>query len=122
MRSWPRLAAIALVAAGCGDDARPIDPIDPPVDTCETSYLDYQSFGEPFVLDWCRGCHSSAVPAGMRQLAPIDVNFDNAADIARHKDRIVLRATGATPTMPPAGGPSPEERALLAEWAGCGMK
>jgi hypothetical protein len=27
---------------------------------------------------------------------------------------------GGTPTMPPAGGPSGEERALLAEWLACG--
>jgi len=122
MRSW--LSVVVLVAA-CGNDVGlPPPGTDPPVDpdACETSYLDYGNFGAPFVLDWCTGCHSSSVPAGMRQKAPIDVNFDDAADVIEWKERIRIRATGDKPTMPPAGGPTAEERSLLAEWIACGMK
>ena len=125
MRSW--LSVLVLVAA-CGNDvgmpAGGDDGTDPPTDpdVCETSYLEYSNFGEPFVLNWCRGCHSSTVPAGMRQKAPIDVNFDTEADVLAHKERIRSRSTGTKPTMPPAGGPTAEERALLAEWIDCGMK
>ena len=68
MRSW--LSALLLVAA-CGTDVRPVDeggddsPIEPIApDACETSYLDYNNFGAPFVINWCRGCHSSSVPQG----------------------------------------------------------
>jgi uncharacterized membrane protein len=127
MRSWPSALAIAVALAACGTDTMTPgggddEPMPPPEDVCKQSYLDYQNFGEPFVLNWCRGCHSSAVPAGMRQNAPIDVNFDTTADVAKHQARIVARATGPAPTMPPAGGPPDEERALLAEWLGCGMK
>lgn len=123
MRSW--LSALLVVAA-CGNDVgippegEPLPPPDP--DACETSYLAYDNFGEPFMLDWCRGCHSSAVPRGMRQNAPLEVNFDTAADVQMWKERIAARTTGTKPTMPPAGGPTDEERALLAEWIACGMK
>jgi uncharacterized membrane protein len=123
MRSWRRLALAALLAAGCGDNTdvggggQPIDP-----DACETSYLDYTSFGEPFLLDWCNGCHSAGLPANMRQMAPAGVNFDSIEGVRQFQDRIAARGAGATPTMPPAGGPSAEERALLAEWIACGAK
>lgn len=125
MRSWPRLALAALLAAaaGCGSNTGGGGGGPPPgSDACETSYLDHQTFGEPFLLDWCSGCHSAALPPNMRQMAPADVNFDSPADVRQHAARIAARTTGPTPTMPPAGGPSDEERALLAEWISCGAK
>lgn len=119
MRSWPSLAL--LVALGCGNDHALDDDDDvPPADRCETSYLTYRNFGEPFALDWCRGCHSAEVPPGMRQKAPIDINFDTHDDVMQWRERITNRATGDEATMPPAGGPAAEERALLAEWLACG--
>ena len=128
MRSW--LSALVVLAA-CGTDVRTDDdgegsgsneptPIDP--DTCETSYLDYDNFGAPFVINWCRGCHSSEVPMNMRQKAPIDANFDTIEEVRMWGERIASRATGTAPNMPPAGGPTAEERALLAEWLTCGAK
>ena len=123
MRSW--LSIALLVVAACGNDVGvPPDQPDPPTDpdACETSYLSYGNFGAPFVTTWCRGCHASGIPAGMRQKAPIDVNFDTEADVLAQAERIRARATGAKPGMPPAGGPTAEERALLAEWIDCGMK
>lgn len=129
MRSLPSLV-LALLVAACGNDIEPPDgvpsPDEEPPDLeparCDTSYLDYGNFGEPFALDWCRGCHSSSVPAGMRQKAPMGVNFDTHADVQQWKERILIRAGGNAPTMPPAGGPSADERALLAEWLACGAK
>jgi uncharacterized membrane protein len=116
----------ALLVAACGNDVGmppgPDPDPEPDPDACETSYLDYGNFGAPFVTNWCRGCHSSAVPANMRQKAPIDVNFDDEADTLEWKERILARATGDKANMPPAGGPTTEERALLAEWITCGMK
>ena len=119
------LLAACLVLGACGNDVgtEAGDPPPPPdPDTCATSYLTYNNFGEPFALDWCRGCHSSAIPTGMRQKAPIGVNFDTQADVAHWRERILIRVAGAQPTMPPAGGPPDEERALLAEWLGCGAR
>ena len=120
-REWLAIAAIAGAAAACsgtppGDDM-PGD--DGGGDPCATSYLTYESFGEPFVTNWCRSCHSSEVPLDMRQTAPEDVNFDDLDDVRGFADRINFRA-GEQKTMPPAGGPSDEERALLVEWIGCG--
>ena len=124
MRSWPS-ALLALALAACGADTMTPggdDGDDGDGDACDQSYLRYQNFGEPFMLSWCRGCHGAAVPEGMRQDAPLDVNFDSESDLVKHQERILVRATGTAPTMPPAGGPAPAERALLAEWMSCGMK
>jgi hypothetical protein len=132
MRSWPSVAlALALALAACGTDSAPRDdgegsgsnePIEVDPDVCETSYLDYENFGAPFVINWCRGCHSSAVPMNMRQKAPADANFDNVEQVRTWSERIANRAAGTMPNMPPAGGPTADERALLAEWIACGAK
>lgn len=106
----------ALVLAACGADIAPPDP------ACQTSTLTYQNFGEPFVLDWCRGCHSSALAEGMRQTAPLGVDFDDLDAIRAWSTEIAARAVGPTPTMPPAAGPSPEERAMMGEWLRCGAR
>jgi uncharacterized membrane protein len=130
MRSWRELAIAALLVGACGTevptapeptgDLRDVVPVDP--DACATTFLDYDNFGAPFVTNWCRGCHSSAVPDGMRQKAPMDVNFDDEVDVRTWAPRIAARAATYTPTMPPAGGPSEEERTLLAEWITCGAR
>ena len=125
MRSWRELAVVATIVTGaaCGTDSvETPDPPDLPPGACDDSFLDYQNFGAPFVANWCRGCHSSEVPVAMRQHAPADINFDDHATTMQYKDRILVRATGEAPTMPPAGGPSAEERALLVEWLACGGK
>lgn len=124
MRSWPSVLVAALAVAACGTDAVPTgDDDDPvPVDTCEDSVLDFGNFGEPFVASWCRGCHSSELPTAMRQDAPAGVDFDDHAMTTQWAERILLRATGDQPTMPPAGGPSEAERALLVEWLACGAR
>lgn len=105
------LASALLALAACGTDTEP--------PRCPDTPLTYDTFGAPFLISWCRGCHSREVAEEMRQLAPLDVNFDTLADVSRHGARIGLRA-GPGGTMPPAGGPSADERALLAEWIRCG--
>jgi uncharacterized membrane protein len=125
MRSSRKLflsLSCALLVASCGSDepgggGPPID-----AEACESSYLDYSNFGEPFLLNWCNGCHSTGLPANMRQLAPTGVDFDSHEKAHQFQIRIAARATGASPTMPPAGGPSAEERELLAEWLTCGAR
>ncbi len=121
--SEPRRAWIValLLAAACTDPDAATTP-EPDPETCAQSTLTYQNFAAPFVITWCRGCHGSGLPVNMRQNAPIGVDFDTAAEVRAAQNRILLRATGESPTMPPVGGPSAEERALLAEWLACGMK
>ncbi len=116
MPSCHELVAIIMLVAACGSDTETPQP----PSECETSILTYENFGEPFMLDWCRGCHAEGVPADMRQDAPLALNFDDLGTIRDVAPMISLNATGTTPTMPPAAGPSPEERLLLAEWLACG--
>lgn len=118
------IAGLALGAAGCSSDegggGEP--PPDPNSQRCQESTLTYQNFAAPFVITWCRGCHGEAQPVAMRQNAPVGVNFDTAEQVRGSSVRIMARATGEEATMPPVGGPTDEERALLAEWIACGMK
>jgi uncharacterized membrane protein len=113
------VAGIALALAGCGTE---VDHGAVPDPVCEASALTYDNFGGPFVLDWCRGCHSSALPDGMRQGAPLGVDFDDLDLVRGWSPEIQIRAAGPDPTMPPAAGPSLEERAMLSEWISCGMQ
>jgi uncharacterized membrane protein len=113
---------LALALASCGVDPTSTAPPPPSDTTCAQSILTYQNFGEPFLANWCRGCHSSGLPADMRQDAPMDSNFDTLDEVHVWSETIATRAGGAPPSMPPAGGPSDSERALLVEWLGCGAK
>ncbi|MGE0397255.1 MAG: hypothetical protein AB7T06_11085 [Kofleriaceae bacterium] len=109
---------LVAVLSACGTDYAP--PSTLPDDTCEQSILTYDNFGELFMLDWCRGCHSSALPEGMRQDAPLALDFEDLETIRELAPMIAAKATGPMPVMPPAAGPSDDERALLAEWLACG--
>jgi len=118
MRSSRSAAVIAVIAAiavaglgpACGADTDR---------TCGQSFLRYENFGSPFIVNWCRACHSADAPADMRQQAPVDMNFDSLSEIRRWSLQIRITA-GDGSSMPPAGGPSGEERRMLAEWIGCG--
>lgn len=103
--------ALSLIPA-CGNDTDP---------NCDRSFLRYDNFGSPFIVNWCRACHSSELPPGMRQDAPIDVNFDTLDEIRAWSSRINLTA-GAGTSMPPTGGPSASERVMLVEWLRCGAR
>lgn len=109
MRSW--LVSLALVA-GCGDSPSKL--------SCDSSELTYDAFGSPFMLDWCNGCHSNALPLGQRGDAPVNVNFDTLDDIHMWSAQIVTTAGPIQPTMPPSGGPSDDDRKTLEAWINCG--
>lgn len=106
------LAIVLGMHAGCGTDTDP---------ACDGSFLRYDNFGAPFITSWCRPCHSRELPAGMRQHAPANVNFDSLHEIRTWSKRIASTA-GTGSAMPPAGGPSTDERAMLVEWLGCGAR
>jgi hypothetical protein len=105
----PTLAILALALAACGDDSLP---------DCPPSALTYQTFGEPFLVNWCRGCHSRDLPPEMRQGAPETVNFNDRRDVRQFAGRI--SSVVSAQSMPPAGGPGEQERGLLTEWIRCG--
>lgn len=104
------LLLFSCVGAG-GDTAGACDR-DPP--------LDYLTFGKAFVQTHCTGCHSSLVREDQRNDATVGVDLDTYDDVVRWAERIRVR-TVEVQDMPPGGGPSDEERELLAEWLDCGV-
>ena len=113
-----------LALAGCGD-ATPVDrPLEtqshPQNEACEDPTLTWDNFGDGFVRNWCRGCHSPWLNEGERHGAPLGLDLATREDLQQHMDRVLARATGDLPTMPPGGGPSDEERRLLHTWLACG--
>jgi len=86
----------------------------------DESELTWENFGGPFVLTYCTGCHHSALPADVRQDAPYAINLETVELVRQHADRVWVRAADQNATMPPAGAPAMDERALLGEWLACG--
>jgi uncharacterized membrane protein len=86
--------------------------------TCTQPDLTYDTFGEPFMTNWCRSCHSNELTASMRQNAPIDVNFDTLDEV--RAQALAISTSVSQATMPPEGGPSDGERAMLVQWIACG--
>ena len=84
------------------------------------SALTWENFGGGYVLSYCTTCHHSALPADMRQLAPIAINFETVEFVRAQAERIWARAADQNQTMPPVGAPADDQRALLGEWLACG--
>ena len=133
MRSAAELTLLALLAitvtACVGGGSGPLGPPvyeEGPWDylgqrPCpEESFLTWENFGDPFVRNWCTGCHSTSLDETERASAPIGINFNGPDSIKMHIDRMWVRAGDSNRTMPPAGGPGSAERALLGEWLACG--
>ncbi|MFO0748509.1 MAG: hypothetical protein U1F43_23015 [Myxococcota bacterium] len=121
-------AFVALAACDDGGGSSPgpdasaeVDTSVLPIDWCDDApVLSWDNFGQGFMVENCQPCHAST--AAVRHDAPDDVTFDTPADIALFRDRILLRATGPTPEMPPAGGVSLDDRALLEAWLRCDVE
>lgn len=100
-----------------GDSGADTAP-DPGPDPCAgVPVVSWTNFGEGFLVENCQACHASGTPN--RYGAPEDVAFDTEADVRVHRDRILARATGEAPTMPPMGGVSDDDRYLLEVWLVC---
>ncbi|HEY4220804.1 MAG TPA: hypothetical protein VGO62_05660, partial [Myxococcota bacterium] len=124
------------VSAACGAAAAPAKTTQPAHETiapppyeslaarpCPSdSALTWENFGEPYTRDWCTACHSSALDEAHRAGAPVDVNFDNLADVRALKERIWARSGDQNNTMPPAGYAPDPERLELGEWLACGAR
>ncbi len=81
--------------------------------------LSYDNFGRGYLRTHCAGCHSEGLPEGSREGAPVGVDLDTWAGALTWAERTEARATGESPTMPPAGGPTPDERLRFEEWVRC---
>lgn len=86
----------------------------------EDSLLSADNFGMPFLLTWCAGCHSAALDADERAGAPVGIDLDSIEGAREHLQRIYVRTAMDDATMPPAGGPTADERARLGDWLACG--
>jgi len=105
------ILAAALLLVGCAEeDADAVFCDEAPVST-------WDNFGAGFMTENCRSCHMSA--SADRQDAPIDINFDDQDDALEWSDRILARAAGPDPTMPPGGGTDGDDRYLLEVWLRC---
>ena len=92
---------------------------DPPP-ACEDGPT-WTSAGQPFVTTWCTPCHSSTVIGDDRQGAPVGVDFDTYNATTTWAGSLRPQVAGDTASMPPAGGPSREDRADFVAWLDCGM-
>jgi len=113
-----RCAWLMLALLACkGDDAPPVDT--PVPGTCDTPPT-WETFGKGFATSWCTPCHAASLPTEERQGAPVGVDFDTLDDMLQWGARVHARAVEAA-DMPPGGGPSDTELALLDTFLACGM-
>ncbi len=113
-----------IVLVGCGGEGEVGQPIPPetfqPMVSCsEQPALSWENTGRLFLTNWCTGCHSSQLSGKARFGAPGGVDFETEALFLPFKERIEARTGGERPSMPPAGGPSQEERELFLRWTAC---
>jgi uncharacterized membrane protein len=116
-----RLAALALVGlCACGDDGGEGKDSPLPADTgacADAPVLTWANFGAGFLIENCQSCHASTSPD--RNGAPESVTFDTEAEALALQDRILIRAAGDAPDMPPEGGITEEDRHRLELWLTC---
>lgn len=105
------LSLLLVACAPGGEDSDTTCDRQPP--------LSYDNFGAGLLELHCTGCHGSLVPTERREGAPANVNFDTYEGVLAWADRIEARAVPDEADMPPGGGPSAEDRALLGEWLDC---
>jgi len=103
------VSIVSLILTACGGSDNPV---------CNNApLLTYNNFGEGFLASNCQSCHASTSPN--RKGAPESVTFDTPDQIQIHRERMLVRATGDDPTMPPGGGLTPSERTSLEIWLDC---
>lgn len=111
MTRWVLVLGLGLV--GCDES-----PAEADAACADAPVLTWDNFGGGFLIENCQACHAS--PSVERQGAPSDVSFDTEAEAWAWADRILARATGDAPDMPPQGGVSADDRVRLAFWLECG--
>ena len=95
------------------------DTAEPAPDFCDDApLLTWNNFGQGFIREACQGCHATDVPD--RYGAPEDVVFDTVEVTWAQADRVLARATGDFPSMPPLGGTHESDRVKLEYWLVCG--
>lgn len=88
---------------------------------CEPETIDYESTAEPFLQNYCTGCHSSQLGGSKRFGAPETVNLDSYSAAVEWAERSFIRIS-LDGDMPPGGGISQVEKDQFMQWAFCGTK
>lgn len=113
-----------LVVWGCATKASdpetsPSSTIEDTADPCiDAPIVTWDNWGQGFLVENCQSCHRSTAPD--RHGAPADVTFDDESSALALADRILDRCTSDPPTMPPRGGITTDDQALLVAWLTCG--
>lgn len=92
------------------------------LDCEEAPVITYDTFGRGFLSTYCNGCHGGDVAGEARQKAPPEVVFDDPEGTDLFADRILARTLpedGSPPTMPPAGGITPDDLERVEIWLTC---
>lgn len=104
----------------------PADSDEPLADTAgelpecvDAPVVDWDNFGQGFLLQSCQGCHASTTAD--RYGAPEEVTFDTVDQAWAWADDILSVAAGEAPTMPPRGGVEEDDRVRLVWWLACGV-
>ena len=102
-----------LMSLGCSADAPEVDTAychDAPIAT-------YHSFGAGFFQENCQSCHASTAPN--RNGAPESITFDDQTQASAHYALVLATAGSDNPTMPPQGGLTEIDKAMLNYWLRC---
>lgn len=121
------LLAAALLVSGCGPEEEKDKEEEenfPPINTfdylCpEGSVVSWENFAKSWIDRQCTTCHSDQLLEGQRADAPLGVDFNTYEQVRFWADNMFLRAAYNHTTMPPAGGPYPEDRILFGDWLAC---
>jgi len=105
---------LATLLACAGDPADSVRDSGPCADA---PLVTWETFGQGFLVENCQACHAQGVTD--RAGAPQEVSFGTEEEALRWKDRILARAAGESPTMPPMGGTTADDRWRLEVWLTC---
>ena len=84
----------------------------------DCSSLTYASAGQPYLLTYCTGCHSTLVTDQWRRGAPEGSDFETLDGVHTWHERIAARIEAGT--MPPGGGAPAAQTERMLDWLACG--
>jgi hypothetical protein len=119
----PRFFPYLFFVVAC-DEPSDSELYDPYIDGrhCDESpSLTWESFGQPFFMDHCVGCHSSQLVGEFARGDAVEgVDFDTLDGVRKQMQRIYERSADDNNTMPVMDSVADTERWLLGDWLACG--
>ncbi len=106
---------LLMILLACKDSPPPATPAAAD-ETCGST--DWWGAGQPLMLDFCAGCHSSRLVGSQRYGAPEGIDLETLEGAQQHTDRIRARVLEEG-DMPPGGGLSTEQLERLSRWLDC---